>query len=322
MGLFDPRTNYKPFEYAHITDPLIEAMWGGHWTHKPFTFSGDVHDYLTILSDDEQAVVSRSLLMISQVEVSVKSYWANIGRLIPKPEIADMGAVFGGVEVIHSRAYSEILTKLGLDESFQTFLLSDVVKGRVNYLKKYLDKVYDDDRKQIVYSLILFTLFMENVSLFSQFFIILGFNRFRSVLKDVANVVQYTSKEEDIHSKGGIALIQQIRLEYPEIFDDEFTARVKQSVTDAILSEERVVSWILDGYSNEFLSESILMSYIKSRMNTALSDIGIDLVLDAGNFDHTWMDEEICLPAQSDFFNKDPIDYTKQMQSFSPEALF
>lgn len=96
MSIFEKRTHYKPFEYSELTNPLIEAMWASHWTHKEFSFSGDVQDFHTKLSIQEQGVIKRSLLMISQVEVAVKSYWANIGNLIPKPEIADMGAVLEG----------------------------------------------------------------------------------------------------------------------------------------------------------------------------------------------------------------------------------
>ena len=79
-------------------------MWAGHWTHNEFNFLNDVQDYKTKLTKQEQQVIKRAILLTSQVEVAVKSYWSNIGKLLPKPEIADMGAVFGGVEVIHSKA--------------------------------------------------------------------------------------------------------------------------------------------------------------------------------------------------------------------------
>ena len=103
-SIFEERKNYKPFEYNHITDPLINAMWAGHWTHNEFNFLNDVQDYKTKLTKQEQQVIKRAILLTSQVEVAVKSYWSNIVKLLPKPEIADMGAVFGGVEVIHSKA--------------------------------------------------------------------------------------------------------------------------------------------------------------------------------------------------------------------------
>lgn len=104
MSIFVERKNYKPFEYNGITDPLINAMWASHWTHNEFNFLNDIQDFKTKLTVEEQGVVKRAILLTSQVEVAVKSYWSNIGKLLPKPEIADMGAVFGGVEVVHSKA--------------------------------------------------------------------------------------------------------------------------------------------------------------------------------------------------------------------------
>ena len=325
MSIFDKRSHYKPFEYGNLTNPLIEAMWASHWTHKEFSFSGDIQDYHTKLSIQEQGVIKRSLLMISQVEVAVKSYWANIGNLIPKPEIADMGAVFGGIEVIHSRAYAEILEKLGLNEEFQKLLSEDIIAKRVNYLTKYLNKVYKSDRKNICYSLALFTLFTENVSLFSQFYTILGFNRYRNVLKDVANVVEYTSKEENLHAEGGMALLNQIRREHPEIFDEEFTDRIKSEAIEAYKAESAIIKWILDGYSNDFLSVPIVLSYIGNRLNESLERIGIEPVIEVDNSilkKTIWMDEMVYAQSMVDFFHKKPIDYVKKDRVYDLDNLF
>lgn len=325
MSIFDKRINYKPFEYGHITDPLINAMWAGHWTVNEFTFSSDVQDFKTKLTSEQRDVAKRSILMTSQVEVTVKSYWSRIGSLFPIPEIADMGAVFGGIEVIHSRAYSEILKKLGLDDEFQNFLSEGVVKNRVNYLSKYADKVYEDDRKAKLYSLILFTLFTENVSLFSQFYILLAFNRFNNVFKDIANVVQYTSKEENLHAEGGMALISQARKESPQLFDDEFNDRVYEEVQEAISAETNIIEWILQGYADENINKELLVEYIKMRMNDSLVKIGFEEVFELNTDTRTktmWMEEEVYASALTDFFYKRPIEYQKNMKSYDITEMF
>ncbi len=325
MGLFDKRTTYKPFEYAHITNPLIDAMWSGHWTVNEFTFTSDVQDYKTALTKEEKEVINRAILLISSIEVTVKSYWSSIGRLIPKPEISDMGAVFGGVEVIHSRAYSEILAKLGLNDKFQAALAEGFVQRRVNYLNKYNDKVYKDDKKQIAYSLALFSIFTEYVTLFSQFYILLGFNRFNNVLKDVSNVVNYTSKEETLHAEGGFQILKQMKKEYPEVFDEEFKQRISDEAKEAVLAEEGLVSWMLQGFSNDFLSEEILNEYIKVRMNDALKRLGIPKIHPTNkalSSKLTWMDEEIYAPNMADFFNKKPIEYTRKNRSYTIKDLY
>ena len=325
MSIFTERRNYKPFEYSHITDPLINAMWAGHWTHNEFNFLNDVQDYKTKLTKQEQQVIKRAILLTSQVEVAVKSYWSNIGKLLPKPEIADMGAVFGGVEVIHSKAYAEILTKLGLEEEFTELLKEKIVKGRVDYLSKYVNKIYKNDHKNICYSLVLFTLFTEYTALFSQFYILLGFNRFNNVLKDVANVVQYTSKEENLHAEGGIALLLEIKKENPELFDQEFENKIKEEVLEAYKAESELIDWIIGDYSNSFLSKGILKTYVKRRLNECLEkmDLSVVFTLDEELSKKTvWMDEEVYASALTDFFHKRPIEYVKKMKTFNESDLF
>lgn len=325
MSIFTERKNYKPFEYSHITDPLINAMWAGHWTHNEFNFLNDVQDYKTKFTEEERQVIKKAILLTSQVEVAVKSYWSNIGKLLPKPEIADMGAVFGGVEVIHSKAYAEILTKLGLEAEFQELFTEKVVTGRVDYLSKYVNKIYKNDHKNICYSLVLFTLFTEYTALFSQFYIILGFNRFNGVLKDVANVVQYTSKEENLHAEGGIALLLEIKKEEPELFDQEFSDKIKEEVLEAFKSESNLIDWILGDYENKFLSAEILKTYVKRRLNECLDKMGMDVVFEIDenlNKKTAWMDEEVYASALTDFFHKKPIDYSKKMNVYNEDELF
>ena len=86
----------------------------------------------------------------------------------------------------------------------------------------------------------------------------LGFNRFNNVLKDVANVVQYTSKEENLHAEGGIALLLEIKKENPELFDQEFENKIKEEVLEAYKAESELIDWIIGDYSNSFLSKDIL----------------------------------------------------------------
>ena len=325
MDIFKERKQYRPFEYDEITTPFVNAMWASHWSHNEFNFTSDVQDYLTELDSQEREVIKKSALLISQIEVAVKTFWGKIGDTLPKPEIADMGAVFGGVEVIHSRAYSKILEVLNLNDEFEKLFEEKTVVNRVEYLSKYNEKVYKDDRKSFLYSLILFTLFTEATSLFSQFYILLGFNRFRGIMKDISNIVQYTAKEENLHMEGGIALINTIIKENPELNDKEFKDRIYEETLVALDAEEGLIDWLLGDYENEFLSADILKKYVKFRLNMCLEKIGFNKPFKIYQEDldkFLWMEEEILAPALTDFFNKRPIDYSKASRSFSEDELF
>jgi ribonucleoside-diphosphate reductase beta chain len=104
----------------------------------------------------------------------------------------------------------------------------DWIQGRVKYLRKYTHRFYKDSKKQYIYALILFTLFVENVSLFSQFYIINWFSRNKNVLKDTDQQVRYTRNEENIHALVGIKIINVLREECPELFDSELIEKVRQ----------------------------------------------------------------------------------------------
>jgi ribonucleoside-diphosphate reductase beta chain len=145
------------------------------------------------------------------------------------------------------------------------------------------------------------------------------------VLKDVANVVQYTSKEENLHAEGGIALLLEIKKQYPELFDEEFINKIKEEVYEAFKAEDLLVDWILGNYENEFLSKDILKTYIKRRLNECLEkmDMKSVFILDEDlNKKTAWMDEEVYASALTDFFHKRPIDYAKKMKTYNEDELF
>ena len=193
--IFDEQISRKPDHYPW-TEEFITAMHNGFWTDKEFNFQSDIQDFKTELTDQEREIITRCLSAIGQIEVAVKSFWAKLGENLPHPSLTDLGYVMANVEVIHNNAYERLLRVLEMEHLFEENLKLDIIQGRVGYLRKYLKKHYKDARKQYVYSLILFTLYVENVSLFSQFYVINWFNRYRNVLKDTAQQVAYTSKEE------------------------------------------------------------------------------------------------------------------------------
>lgn len=193
--LFEEQLSRKPNLYPWTQD-FIDAMWQGHWTPNEFNFQSDVHDYKINLTDKERNVITNTLSAIAQIEVAVKKFWGKVGENLPHPSIHDLGVVMSHVECIHNIAYEKLLHVLNIEHVFESNMELDIIQGRVKYLRKYNHKYYKDSKKQYVYSLALFTLFVENVSLFSQFYIINWFNRYKNVLKDTAQQVAYTTKEE------------------------------------------------------------------------------------------------------------------------------
>ena len=326
VRIFDEYLPLKPNLYPE-TDQFIEAIWQSFWTPAEFSFMTDYDDFKVLMTPEEQGVIVRTLSAISQVEVAVKRFWSKIGDNLPHPGIIDAGFALANSEVIHSRAYSKLLERLGLEHIFEENLKLPVVKGRVDYLRKYLKKFSDNHREQFVYSLILFTLFIENVSLFSQFYVVLWFNREKKLLKDASQQVKYTRNEESLHAEFGIYLINTIRQEYPELFNDKLLKRVVDETQVAFKTECSVIDWILGGYEGNGLSADILKSYIERRIDDSLGRIGFNKVFtDSPRREYDaltyWMDEEQYANNRVDFFNSRSVNYAKNNNSYDTDDMF
>ncbi|UVD36501.1 ribonucleotide reductase, beta subunit [Rhodobacter phage RcXuper] len=326
MALFDEQISRKPNAYPWTQD-IIDALWHSFWTPNEFNFRSDYAQFHSELTDHERGVVVRTLAAIGQIEIAVKRFWADLGKTFKHPSMSDMGLVMGNNEVIHNLAYEKLLDVLRLQDAFDEALKEPALRGRVEYLRKYLDRVYEDDRKQYIYALILFTLFVENCSLFGQFYTIMHFNRFKAVLKDTAQQVQYTRNEEALHAKAGILLINTLRQEYPELFDAELEARVVEECAAAIQYEGRIIEWMLQGYEGEALSADLLKVFVKNRMSDAMKQIGFPAIElsdeEKALLPKTlWMDEETKGATLTDFFQKRPVEYAKGHRSFDEDELF
>ena len=322
--IFDEQISRKPNNYKW-TEEFIEAMHNGFWTDKEFSFKSDVQQFKVNLSEQEREIIIRTLSAIGQIEIAVKTFWAKLGENLPQPCFQDLGYVMANVEVIHNNAYERLISVLGLENVFEENLKLDWIEGRVKYLRKYTHKFYKDSKKQYLYALILFTLFVENVSLFSQFYVINWFARFKNVLKDTDQQVKYTRNEENIHGIVGTKIINTIRDEYPELFDAELEERILHEAQQAFESEAKIVDWMVNGIKEEGLSAPILKEFIKDRINESLAGIGFKKAFDVDKEilkATIWFTEELHGNNMTDFFSSRPVEYAKKSQCFDEDALF
>lgn len=324
MSIFDKRINYKPFEYPEILN-FTEAINKSFWVHSEVDFTADVQDFHSHLSKNEKQVVKRSLLAIAQIEVAVKSFWGDLYLHLPKPEFNGLGSTFAECEFRHSEAYSRLLEVLGYSNEFQHLIETPVIKKRIEYLSEALAHTKSQDKKKYVTSLILFSILIENVSLFSQFAIILSFSRFYGVMKNVSNIIAWTSVDEQVHANAGIFIVNKIKEEYPEFFDESTKEEIRQIVENSMEVEAEILDWIFQDGEIENLSKKDLLKFMKFRVDDSLEKIGMEKLYPAstrGIQPLLWFEEEIFANSLDDFFAKRPVDYTKHDKSITANDLF
>jgi ribonucleoside-diphosphate reductase beta chain len=323
-NIFEKRLNLKPYEYPNLYE-YVNAIRHSYWIHTEFNFTSDIQDFKTSLNDVERNAIKNTMLAISQIEVAVKTFWGDVYHKMPKPEIGSVGATFAESEVRHHDAYSHLLEILGLNNEFKNLKKKPVIMRRVNYLETAVKNVKSEDNREFAESILLFSLFIEHVSLFSQFLIIMAFNKYKNVLKGISNVVEATSKEEQIHGDFGIDVIKIIKEENPDWFDAAQTQLTQDLCKSAYDAESKIVDWIFEKGELDFLPKAVVNEFIKNRFNMSLESIGIEKVFDIDEAlvaETEWFDDEIIGTKHGDFFVKRSIAYTKRSKSITHEDLF
>ncbi|MBB69003.1 MAG: ribonucleotide reductase [Flavobacteriaceae bacterium] len=322
--IFEKRINLKPYEYPQLYE-YVPAIRHSYWIHSEFNFTSDIQDFKSRLSAPEKSAIKNTMLAISQIEVAVKSFWGDLYHRIPKPEIGSVGSTFAESEVRHADAYSHLLEILGLNSEFKALKKKPAIMKRVQYLETALKNSKSDDDKEYAEAILLFSLFIEHVSLFSQFLIIMAFNKHKNMLKGISNVVEATSKEEQIHGDFGIDLIKILQNEHPEWFTSEYKTYIQNICKEAFEAEQHVVDWIFENGELDFLPKAVINEFLKNRFNKSLESIGIDSVFEIDETlvsETEWFDDEIIGTKHGDFFVKRSINYSKRAQSITSDDLF
>lgn len=323
-SLFRKRQNLKPYEYPELAD-YVDAIRHSYWIHSEFNYTSDVDDFKTNVNKAEKTAIEHSMLAIAQIEVAVKTFWGDIYKRMPKPEVGAVGATFAESEVRHMEAYSHLLEILGLNDRFEDLEEVPAIKKRMDYLDSVAAPSPSATDREYTQSVLLFSLFIEHVSLFSQFLVMMSFNKHENLFSGISNVVEATSKEEQIHGQFGIEIVNRVRQEQPEWFDDEYEASVRKLCRNVLDAEADIVDWIFEDGELEFLPKDVVMAFIKNRMNNSLESVGYEPEFETDDelVEKTrWFDEEVIATKHVDFFEKRSINYSKRTQSVTSDDLF
>lgn len=323
-NIFQKRIHIKPVEYPELLE-YVNAIRHSYWIHTEFNFTSDIQDFKINIDEKERGAIKNAMLAIAQIEVNVKTFWGDVYKKLPKPEIGSVGYTFAESEVRHQDAYSHLLEILGLNDEFKKIKDIPVIIDRIEYLDKSIRNARSDDNKEYSESILLFSLFIEHVSLFSQFLIIMSFNKYKSLFRGISNAVEATSKEEQIHGLFGIDLINIIKTENPAWFDERHSQLVIESCQEAFKAESKIVDWIFEKGELDFLPKAVVLEFIKNRFNNSLSSIGLPRIFEIDEkllSETEWFNDEVIATKHLDFFVKRSINYSKRSRSITSADLF
>lgn len=319
-----PRLVYKPFEYQEAADYWLKQQQA-HWLHTEVPMMSDLTDWNFNLNKTEKNIIGSILKGFAQTETVVNDYWSGlVTKWFRKPEIIMMATTFGAFETIHAEAYSLLNETLGLD-NFDEFLEDEATMAKIQNLMNTRDSFQDEiDWHEVAKSLAIFSAFTEGVNLFSSFAILLSF-KMRNKLKGVGQIVEWSIRDESLHSEAGCWLFRTLIQENPKLKTKELEAAINEA---ALLSLKLEIDFINKVYELGDLEGCLkydLEHFIKNRVNTKLGDLGYKPIV--SNIDATavermkWFDHLSAGKQHSDFFSTRVTNYSKGHIMFD-ESIF
>jgi ribonucleoside-diphosphate reductase beta chain len=266
--IIEPRNFYKPFEYQTAFD-FYKDQHRAHWLADEVPLASDLNDWKLKLTDSEKNLIGNILKSFAQTEVHVNDYWSTkVSIWFPKPEVQAMARVFADFESIHAEAYARLNEELGLDD-FRAFLEDEVSKAKIDRLVETPGESLED--KAI--SLAIFSAFTEGVNLFSSFAILMSF-QLRNLMKGTGQIVEWSVRDESLHSKAGCWLFRTLLEEQPDLNTDDLRDKIIEACHLSVQLEFDFIDKAFEMGDIDGLNKEQLKNYIKARANEKMIELG------------------------------------------------
>jgi ribonucleoside-diphosphate reductase beta chain len=264
----DIRNYYKPFEYQTAFD-FYKDQHRAHWLADEVPLASDLNDWKLKLNESEKSLIGNILKSFAQTEVHVNDYWSTkVSVWFPKPEIQAMARVFADFESIHAEAYARLNEELGLDD-FKAFLEDEASKAKIERLIETPGETIEDR----AVSLAIFSAFTEGVNLFSSFAVLMSF-QLRNLMKGTGQIVEWSVRDESLHSKAGCWLFRTLLEEQPELNTDELREKIIEACHLSVQLEFDFIDKAFEMGSVEGLNKNQLKNFIKARANEKMIELG------------------------------------------------
>ena len=324
-NLLKERIVYKPFEYPQAFDYWLKQQQA-HWIHTEVPMMSDVNDWKQNLTETEKNIIGSILKGFAQTETVVNDYWTGlVTKWFRKPEIIAMATTFGAMETIHAEAYSLLNEELGLDD-FSEFLEDETTMAKIETLMDIRDS-FDGkvDWHERAKSLAIFSAFTEGVNLFSSFAVLLSF-KMRNKLKGVGQIVEWSIRDESLHSEAGCWLFRTLIEENPDLKTPELEAAINEAALLSLQLELNFIDKVYELGDLEGCSKYDLQNFIKNRVNTKLSDLGYrPIILDVDMTavkNMKWFDSLSAGKQHTDFFANRVTNYSKGHIEWDSTSIF
>ncbi|WP_374621711.1 ribonucleotide-diphosphate reductase subunit beta [Pandoraea sp.] len=308
-----------PFKYKWAWEKYL-AGCANHWMPQEINMSRDIALWKDPngLTEDERRIIKRNLgFFVTADSLAANNIVLGTYRHITAPECRQFLLRQAFEEAIHTHAYQYIVESLGLDEGeiFNAYHEVPSIRDKDEFLLPFIEVVADpsfqtgtqEADQKLLRSLIVFACIMEGLFFYVGFTQILALGR-QNKMTGAAEQYQYILRDESMHCNFGIDLINQVKLENPNLWTPEFREEIRELFKKAVELEYR--------YAEDTMPRGVLglnagmfKSYLRFIANRRCSQIGLEALYPNEENPFPWMSEMIDLKKERNFFETRVIEY-------------
>ena len=308
-----------PFKYDWAWQKYLDGC-ANHWMPQEINMNADIALWKSEggLTPDERIIVKRSLGFFSTADSLVANNLVlAVYRLITNPECRQYILRQAFEEAIHTHAYQYCIESLGMDEGeiFNMYHEIPSVAKKASWGLKYTRQLSDPTfntgttatDQELLKNLIAFYCCMEGIFFYCGFTQILSMGR-RNKMTGTSEQFQYILRDESMHLNFGIDMINQIKLENPQLWNDT----MKQAATQMILEATQLeIEYARDTMPRGVLGMNAAMmeEYLQFIANRRLIQIGLKEQYPGAQNPFPWMSEIMDLRKEKNFFETRVIEY-------------
>ena len=308
-----------PFKYDWAWQKYLDGC-ANHWMPQEINMTADVATWKSNdgLSEDERRIVMRSLGYFSTADSLVANNLVlGIYRLVTNPECRQYLLRQAFEEAIHTHAYQYCIESLGMDEGevFNMYREVPSVAKKAAWSISHTHELSDpnfstgtiETDQQLLRNLIGFYAVTEGIFFYCGFTQILSMGR-RNKMTGVAEQFQYILRDESMHLNFGIDVINQIKLENPQLWTEDFKEEVTQMILEGTALE---IEYARDTMPRGVLGMNAAMmeEYLHFIANRRLTQLGLSEQFPGAQNPFPWMSEIMDLRKEKNFFETRVIEY-------------
>jgi ribonucleoside-diphosphate reductase beta chain len=308
-----------PFKYKWAWQKYLDAC-ANHWMPNEINMSADLALWKDPqgLTEDERTIIKRNLGFFSTADSLVANNLVlAVYRHITNPECRQYLLRQAFEEALHTHAYQYVIESLGMDEAevFNMYREVPAVSRKAVWSLKYTQSLGDpnfrtgtpENDRRLLRDLIAFYVIFEGIFFYVGFTQILSMGR-RNKMTGTSEQFQYILRDESMHLNFGIDVINQIKIENPHLWSEEFKEEIIEMIKEGVdLEYQYAVDTMPRGILG--LNAEMFKEYLQFIANRRFAQIGLPQQYPGVSNPFPWMSEVMDLKKEKNFFETRVTEY-------------